>query len=58
MGEAYLADALEDVDGLLEIANVKDWELECDVAKVAGTAFQRLQTCLATLSFVAHALYL
>ena len=50
---AALADALQDLQGVAEIADVKDGEFEGDVAEMTGAVCQHLSTGLARGSFVA-----
>jgi hypothetical protein len=38
----YLANALKDVDRLLEVADMENRQFKGDVAEVAGTVFQCL----------------
>lgn len=54
----YLADALENIDRLLEIAHVEDWEFERYIAKMSWAALKGLKAGLAVLTFVAYALYI
>ena len=56
--KAYLAYALNNVDSLLEEADVKDWQFQLHVAEMPRTELLRLLASFTYLSLVTHSLYM
>lgn len=53
---ACFANALQDIDCLLEVTNMEHRQLEGDISEMAGTAFKRLEASVTVLSLVGDTL--